>query len=166
MEGFEVTTLADPSVAVERIRDEGFPSHHARRDDAENLRPRPAPRIRVVDRSIPVIVMTSYRRSTAYRRRSPTGSPVYIGHPLTVPELREAIRRGHQEQGLHAAPRRSPACRDRHPDSLPPQGARLDPQASGAPDNLSARSCRRSSSGAATPSVSDLCKIAARSTYT
>lgn len=110
-EGFEVTTLADPSVAVERIRGELF--HLIMLDvmmpkicGIDLLR-----EIRVVNGNIPVIMMTSHPSLETISSALPHGIAGYIGHPLTVPELREAILRVtrkkefmlRREDALHAA---------------------------------------------------------------
>jgi DNA-binding NtrC family response regulator len=111
LEGFEVTALADPSVAVERIRKEVF---HLIMLDV--MMPKICgldllPKIRVVDCNVPIIMMTSSPSLESASSAIPYGIAGYIGHPLTVPELREAILRVTTKEGfmrsgedtLHAA---------------------------------------------------------------
>jgi DNA-binding response OmpR family regulator len=161
MEGFEVTTLADPSVAVERIRDEGFDLIML-----DVMMPKICgldllPRIRVVNRSVPVIVMTSYPSLDSISSALPHGIAGYIGHPLTVPELREAIQRAtrnkgfmlRREEALHAAIGIQIRCLRKVRGLTRKHLARRT--------NLSASQLSQIELGGATPSVSDLCKIAA-----
>jgi two-component system OmpR family response regulator len=101
-EGFEVTTLADPSFAVARIRDEVF---HLIMLDV--MMPKICgldllPEIRAVNRNIPVIMMTSSPSLDNVSSALPHGIAGYIWHPLTVPELREAIRRATRNKGFMA----------------------------------------------------------------
>ncbi|HMG55601.1 MAG TPA: response regulator [Kofleriaceae bacterium] len=100
LEGFQVTALADPSVAVERIRGGGFDLIML-----DVMMPKICgldllPEIRVVDDSVPVIMMTSYPSLETVASAIPHGIAGYIGHPLTVPELREAILRVTTKRGF------------------------------------------------------------------
>jgi DNA-binding response OmpR family regulator len=100
LEGFEVTALADPSVAVERICDGRFDLIML-----DVMMPKICgldllPEIRVVDGNIPVIIMTSCPSLETVLSAIPHGIAGYIGHPLTVPELREAILRVTTKKGF------------------------------------------------------------------
>ena len=99
-EGFQVTALADPSLAVERIRDGGIDLVLL-----DVMMPKLCgldllPEIRVVDASLPVIMMTSAPSLETVSAAIPHGIAGYIGHPLTAPELREAILRVTTKQGF------------------------------------------------------------------
>jgi DNA-binding NtrC family response regulator len=100
LEGFEVTTLADPSVVVERIRDRRFDLIML-----DVMMPKICgldllPEIRVVDGNIPVIIMTSCPSLETVSSAIPHGIAGYIGFPLTAPELREAILRVTRKNGF------------------------------------------------------------------
>lgn len=110
LEGFEVTTLADPSVAVSRIRDEVF---HLILLDL--MMPKIygldlLGQIREVDDDIAVIIMASapsLESATASLKYAPSG---YVAHPLIPAELRDLIARitrqrrflRRRERDLHA----------------------------------------------------------------
>lgn len=93
IEGCRVTTLADPTAVVQRIRDELF--HLVMLDlmmpkiDGLDL----IPQIRAVDRDIAVIVMTSYPSLGTLSQSIQLGAAAYIGHPLSPTELRDIIAR-------------------------------------------------------------------------
>lgn len=99
-EGFEVTTLADPTIAVERIRHGRF---HLIMLDV--MMPKICgldllPEIRVVNGNIPVIMMTPCPSLETITSAVPHGISGYIGHPFTAPMLREAIRRVTRKKGF------------------------------------------------------------------
>jgi DNA-binding NtrC family response regulator len=93
LEGFEVTALADPSVAVERIRAGGFDLVLL-----DVMMPKICgldllPKIRDVDATIAVIMMSSYPSIEDAASAIPYGIAGYIGHPLTTAQLREVVLR-------------------------------------------------------------------------
>jgi len=93
LEGFEVTTLADPTYALERIHLETF---HLLMLDL--MMPKLSgldllAQIRAIDDDIPVIIMASHstlQTALAAIRYVVSG---YIGHPLEIHELRQMIAR-------------------------------------------------------------------------
>jgi DNA-binding NtrC family response regulator len=110
-EGFDVTTLADPSFAIERIRKEMF--HLIMLDlwmpkiSGIDL----LSQIRAIDDDIPVIIMTGYPSLETALASIWYSVSAYVYHPFAVAELREMIARimrkknllPRREADLHAA---------------------------------------------------------------
>ena len=99
-EGFEVTTLADPSLAVERIRDEVF--HLVVLD---LMMPKVSgldllAQIRAVDDDIAVIILTGIRRSIRATASIQHEVSAYIHKPFTPDEFRDVIARIAKKKGL------------------------------------------------------------------
>jgi DNA-binding response OmpR family regulator len=91
IEGFEVTTLADPSFAIERIRGQAFDlilldQMMPKIDGLELLA-----RIRDFDDDIAVIMITGFPTREIASTVILYGVSAYLGHPITPTELREAI---------------------------------------------------------------------------
>lgn len=111
LEGFEVTSLSDPTVVVQRIRDELF--HILVVDvmmpkiDGLDL----LAQIRDFDEHIPVIMVTGYASLETLSASIALGVSAYLAHPITPAELRDAIARIvkkksfvlRREENLHAA---------------------------------------------------------------
>jgi CheY-like chemotaxis protein len=93
LEGFEVTPLSDPTVVVERIRNELF--HILVIDlmmpkiDGLDL----LAQIRAFDAHIPVIMVTGYPSLETVSASIELGISAYLAHPITPTELRDAITR-------------------------------------------------------------------------
>jgi len=93
LEGFEVTSLSDPTVAVDRIRDELF---HVlvvdlmmpKLDGLDLLG-----QIRSLDEHIPVIAVTGSPSLDSISATIQLGVSAYLAHPITPGELRDAIAR-------------------------------------------------------------------------
>jgi len=93
LEGFEVTSLSDPTVAVDRIRDELF---HVlvvdlmmpKLDGLDLLG-----QIRTLDEHIPVIAVTGSPSLDSISATIQLGVSAYLAHPITPGELRDAIAR-------------------------------------------------------------------------
>jgi DNA-binding response OmpR family regulator len=160
LEGFAVTGLADPSVAIEWIYDGEFDLIML-----DLMMPKICgldllPEIRVVDGDIPVIIMTSVPSLETVSSAIPHGIAGYIGHPLTLPELRNAILRVTTKKGFML----------RGEDALPvaigkqvrslrkARGMTLAHVARGA--ELSVSQLSQIERGETTPPVLDLCKVA------
>jgi DNA-binding NtrC family response regulator len=99
-EGFEVTTLADPSFAVERIRDEVF--HLVVLD---LMMPKVSgldllAQIRSVDDDIAVIILTGYPSLETATSSFQHDVSAYIHKPFTPAEFREVIARIAKKKGL------------------------------------------------------------------
>jgi DNA-binding NtrC family response regulator len=99
-EGFEVTTLADPSLAVERIRDEVF--HLVVLD---LMMPKVSglellAQIRSVDDDIAVIILTGYPTLETASASIQHDVSAYIHKPFTPAEFREVIARIAKKKGL------------------------------------------------------------------
>jgi DNA-binding NtrC family response regulator len=99
-EGFEVTTLADPSLAVERIRDEVF--HLVVLD---LMMPKISgldllAQIRSVDDDIAVIILTGYPSLETASASIQHDVSAYLHKPFTATEFREAIARIARNKGL------------------------------------------------------------------
>ncbi|MBX3160767.1 MAG: response regulator [Deltaproteobacteria bacterium] len=99
-EGFEVTTLADPSRAVERIRDEVF--HLVVLD---LMMPKVSgldllAQIRSVDDDIAVIILTGYPSLETATSSFQHDVSAYIHKPFTPAEFREVIARIAKKKGL------------------------------------------------------------------
>jgi len=99
-EGFEVTTLADPTYALERIHLEMF---HLLMLDL--MMPKLygldlLAQIRAVDDDIPVIIMDSAASLQAALTSIRYGVSGYIGHPFDLIELREVIARIQRKKGF------------------------------------------------------------------
>ena len=99
-EGFEVTTLADPTVAVERIRDEVF--HLVVLD---LMMPKVSgmdllQQIRAVDDDIAVIILTGYPSLETAQSSIRHDVSAYIRKPFQAKEFREAIERIAKKKGL------------------------------------------------------------------
>jgi DNA-binding NtrC family response regulator len=92
-EGFDVTSLADPSVVVGRIRDELF--HIIVLDlmmpkiDGLDL----LAQIRAFDEHISVIMVTGYPSIETLSASIQLGISGYLAHPITPAELRDTIAR-------------------------------------------------------------------------
>ncbi|HEY5935710.1 MAG TPA: response regulator [Kofleriaceae bacterium] len=99
-EGFEVTTLADPSLAVERIRDEVF--HLVVLD---LMMPKVSglellAQIRSVDDDIAVIILTGYPTLETASASIQHEVSAYIHKPFTPAEFRDVIARIAKKKGL------------------------------------------------------------------
>jgi DNA-binding NtrC family response regulator len=99
-EGFEVTTLADPSLAVERIRDEVF--HLVVLD---LMMPKVSgldllAQIRAVDDDIAVIILTGYPSLESASASIQHEVSAYVHKPFTAQEFREIIARIAKRKGL------------------------------------------------------------------
>jgi DNA-binding NtrC family response regulator len=99
-EGFEVTTLADPSVAVERIRDEVF--HLVVLD---LMMPKISgldllAQIRAVDDDIAVIILTGHATIETARASIQHDVSAYIQKPFAAAEFRDVIARIAKKKGL------------------------------------------------------------------
>ena len=99
-EGFEVTTLADPTLAVERIRDEVF--HLVVLD---LMMPKVSgidllAQIRSVDDDIAVIILTGYPTLETASASIQHDVSAYINKPFTPAEFREVIARIAKKKGL------------------------------------------------------------------
>jgi len=110
-EGFEVASLSDPTLAVERIRDELF---HVlvvdlmmpKIDGLELLA-----QIRAFDEHTPVIMVTGYPSLDTVSASIRLGISAYLAHPITCAELRGAISQivknktfvVRREEALHTA---------------------------------------------------------------
>jgi DNA-binding NtrC family response regulator len=99
-EGFDVTTLADPSVAVERVRDEVF--HLVVLD---LMMPKVSgldllAQIRAVDDDIAVIILTGYPSLDTATASINHEVSAYIHKPLIAAEFREVIARIAKKKGL------------------------------------------------------------------
>ena len=160
LEGFAVTALADPSVAVERIRDGGFDLIML-----DVMMPKICgldllPEIRIVDGNVPVIIMTSCPSLETLLSAIRHGIAGYIGHPLMVPELREAVLRVTTKQGflLRGEDIVPTAIGEQIRSLRKARGVTLEHVARRT--GLSASRLSRIERGKATLSVSDLCKVA------
>ena len=99
-EGFEVTTLADPSIAVERIRDEVF--HLVVLD---LMMPKLSgldllAQIRAVDDDIAIIILTGYPTLDTATASIQHDVSAYIHKPFTPAEFRDVIARIAKKKGL------------------------------------------------------------------
>lgn len=99
-EGFEVTTLADPTQAVERIRDEVF--HLVVLD---LMMPKVSgidllEQIRGVDDDIAVIILTGYPTLETASASIAHDVSAYINKPFTPDDFREVIARIAKKKGL------------------------------------------------------------------
>jgi DNA-binding NtrC family response regulator len=99
-EGFEVTTLGDPSLAVERIRDEVF--HLVVLD---LMMPKVSgldllAQIRSVDDDIAVIILTGYPSLETASASIQHEVSAYIHKPFTPQEFRDVIARIAKRKGL------------------------------------------------------------------
>jgi DNA-binding NtrC family response regulator len=99
-EGYEVTTLDDPTVAVERIRDEVF--HLVVLD---LMMPRVSgldllAQIRAADDDIAVIILTGYPSLESASASIQHDVSAYIHKPFTAQEFREVIARIAKKKGL------------------------------------------------------------------
>ncbi len=99
-EGFEVTTLADPTLAVERIRDEVF--HLVVLD---LMMPKVSgmdllQHIRAVDDDIAVIILTGHPSLDTATASIQHDVSAYINKPFTPAEFREVIARIAKKKGL------------------------------------------------------------------
>lgn len=99
-EGFEVTTLADPTLAIERIRDEVF--HLVVLD---LMMPKVSgldllAQIRSVDDDIAVIILTGYPSLDTATASFQHDVSAYIHKPFTPAEFREVIARIAKKKGL------------------------------------------------------------------
>jgi len=99
-EGFDVTTLADPSLAVDRIRDEVF--HLVVLD---LMMPKVSgldllAQIRGVDDDIAVIILTGYPTLDTATASMKHEVSAYIHKPFTPQEFREVIARIAKKKGL------------------------------------------------------------------
>ncbi|HEY0476293.1 MAG TPA: response regulator [Kofleriaceae bacterium] len=99
-EGFEVTTLADPTAAVERIRDEVF--HLVVLD---LMMPKLSgldllAQIRAVDDDIAVIILTGYPSLETASASIQHEVSAYIHKPFTPVEFRDVIARIAKKKGL------------------------------------------------------------------
>ena len=99
-EGFEVTTLADPRAAVERIRDEVF--HLVVLD---LMMPKVSgldllAQIRAVDDDIAVIILTGYPSLESASASIQHEVSAYIHKPFTPAEFRDVIARIAKKKGL------------------------------------------------------------------
>jgi DNA-binding NtrC family response regulator len=99
-DGFEVTTLADPSLAVERIRDEVF--HLVVLD---LMMPKVSglellAQIRSVDDDIAVIILTGYPTLETASASIQHEVSAYIHKPFTPAEFRDVIARIAKKKGL------------------------------------------------------------------
>jgi DNA-binding NtrC family response regulator len=99
-EGFEVTTLADPSQVVERIRDEVF--HLVVLD---LMMPKVSgmdllAQIRAVDDDIAVIILTGYPSLDSATASIQHEVSAYIHKPFTPAEFRDVIARIAKKKGL------------------------------------------------------------------
>jgi DNA-binding NtrC family response regulator len=99
-EGFEVTTLADPTLAVERIRDEVF--HLVVLD---LMMPKVSgldllANIRAVDDDIAVIILTGYPSLDTATASIQHEVSAYIHKPFTPAEFRDVIARIAKKKGL------------------------------------------------------------------
>src|SRR5690349_16541085 len=99
-EGFEVTTLGDPTVAVERIRDEVF--HLVVLD---LMMPKLSgldllAQIRAVDDDIAVIILTGYPSLDTATASIQHEVSAYIHKPFTPAEFRDVIARIAKKKGL------------------------------------------------------------------
>jgi DNA-binding NtrC family response regulator len=99
-EGFDVTTLADPSQAVERIRDEVF--HLVVLD---LMMPKVSgldllAQIRSVDDDIAVIILTGYPSLDTATQSIQHDVSAYIHKPFTPSEFRDVIARIAKKKGL------------------------------------------------------------------
>ena len=99
-EGFEVTTLADPSVAVERIRDEVF--HLVVLD---LMMPKVSgldllAQIRAVDDDIAVIILTGHPSLDTATASIQHEVSAYIHKPFTPADFRDVIARIAKKKGL------------------------------------------------------------------
>ena len=131
-EGFEVTTLADPTLAVERIRDEVF--HLVVLD---LMMPKISgldllAQIRAVDDDIAVIILTGYPSLETATASIQHEVSAYIHKPFTPAEFRDVIARIAKKKGLVLRREDELHADDRPPDPRPAQGARPDAQADGA----------------------------------
>ena len=93
LEGFEVTTLADRSLAIEWIRHEMF---HLIMLDL--MMPKIygldlLPQIRAVDENLPVIIMCSVPSAETERESIRLGVSAYMSYPFLGDELRAALAR-------------------------------------------------------------------------
>ena len=106
LEGFEVTTLADPTVAIPRILGEVFQLIML-----DLMMPKITgldllAQIRAVDDDIPVIIMTSAACFATAWASIERGISGYLAHPSGLDELRTLIARAVKERkkcSLHAA---------------------------------------------------------------
>ena len=99
-EGYEVTTLADPTLAVERIRDEVF--HLVVLD---LMMPKVSgldllANIRAVDDDIAVIILTGYPSLDTATASIQHEVSAYIHKPFTPAEFRDVIARIAKKKGL------------------------------------------------------------------
>ncbi|MBA2542411.1 MAG: response regulator [Deltaproteobacteria bacterium] len=99
-EGFEVTTLADPTLVVERIRDEVF--HLVILD---LMMPKISgidllAQIRSVDDDIAVIILTGYPTLETASASIQLDVSAYINKPFEAAEFREVIARIAKKKGL------------------------------------------------------------------
>ena len=99
-EGFEVTTLADPSLAVDRIRDEVF--HLVVLD---LMMPKISgldllAQIRSVDDDIAVVILTGYPSLETASASIQHEVSAYIHKPFTPAEFRDVIQRIAKRKGL------------------------------------------------------------------
>ena len=99
-EGFEVTTLADPSLAVDRIRDEVF--HLVVLD---LMMPKVSgldllAQIRSVDDDIAIIILTGYPTLDTATASIQHDVSAYIHKPFTPAEFRDVIARIAKKKGL------------------------------------------------------------------
>ena len=99
-EGFEVTTLADPSLAVERIRDEVF---HVVVLDL--MMPKVSgldllAQIRAVDDDIAVIILTGHPSLDTAQASIQHDVSAYIHKPFRTAEFRDVIARIAKKKGL------------------------------------------------------------------
>jgi DNA-binding NtrC family response regulator len=99
-EGFDVTTLSDPAVAVERVRDEVF--HLVVLD---LMMPKVSgldllAQIRAVDDDIAVIILTGYPTLDTATASIQHEVSAYIHKPFTPAEFRDVIARIAKKKGL------------------------------------------------------------------
>jgi DNA-binding NtrC family response regulator len=99
-EGYEVTTLGDPTLAVERIRDEVF--HLVVLD---LMMPKVSgldllAQIRAVDDDIAVIILTGYPSLETASASIQHDVSAYLHKPFTATEFREVIARIARKKGL------------------------------------------------------------------
>jgi DNA-binding NtrC family response regulator len=100
LEGFQVTTLADPSLAIEWIRQEMFDLVML-----DLMMPKIygldlLPQIRAVDDSLPVIIMCSVPSAETARESIQLGVSAYMSYPFLGAELRAALARVAQSTRL------------------------------------------------------------------
>jgi two-component system OmpR family response regulator len=93
LEGFEVTTLGDPSFAIEWIRHDIF---HLILLDL--MMPKIygldlLPQIRAIDENLPVIILCSVPSAETARESIRLGVAAYMSYPFLGADLRDAIAR-------------------------------------------------------------------------